>query len=291
MIRTLAIALALTTSAFAQTAEVTPVAAPETTAATPESTPAAVAPPAVPTNPTELIAFARADALEAQQCRFAFSRAQTTAAQSGWSGADAEMIVRFDPRLPIGERWTVVHATRQQRAMERSLAREDRKALPFDLMTLTAEGEYTFENIELRAEHEDRLVYSFQPRMVPTRIASETGQGIIEQLVGEVEVSRATGRIISTTLREPPADSGAVRAMGIVRVHRALLRNGYVAGADDRLMIETGTQMFAMSAMLSQTEVTTSFRFSEIEPICDPAEVARINAAEAAAQAGSSRRR
>jgi hypothetical protein len=68
--------------------------------------------------------------------------------------------------------------------------------------------------------------------MVPSRVADETEQGIMEQLVGEVEVSRETGRIMSATLREPP-----------------------------------------------------------IEPICDPAEVARMNEAEAAALAAGRRRR
>lgn len=279
--------LALATGASAQTAE--PETAPAVAEAT-EVAPAEAATPAViPTDPAELLAHARAGALEPAQCRFAFSRAQTTAAQAGWSGADADMVVRFDPRLPIGTRWTVVSATRQQRAMQRALEREDRKALPFDLMTLTAEGEYTFENAAVRAEHPDRVVYSFAPRMVASRVADETGQGIIEQLVGEVEVSRETGRIISTTLREPPEE--AVRALGIVRVRRALFRNGYVLNDDGQLLIETGTQMLSMSALLTQTEVTTTFRFSDIEPICDPAEVARMNEAEAAALAAGRRRR
>ncbi|MBC7769068.1 MAG: hypothetical protein H7124_09805 [Phycisphaerales bacterium] len=295
MIKRLAASLlVLATSAWAQPVEA-PQEAPasaatqaETAVADAPAEPVSVA-PLIPTDPTELLAYALANAREPAQCRFAFTRSQTTAAQVAWNGADADVVVRFDPRLPIGERWTVVSATRQQRALERSFAREDRKGLPFDLMALTAEGEYSFENPAMRAEHPDRVVYSFQPRMVPARIADETGQGIIEQLVGEIEVSRE-GRILSSTLREPPET--AVRALGIVRVRRALLRNGFTPDANGHLLADSGTQMFSMSAMLTQTEVTTSFRFTEVESICDPAEVARIAEAEAAAvAAGSSRRR
>lgn len=40
--------------------------------------------------------------------------------------------------------------------------------------------------------------------------------------------------------------------------------------------------MYQMSALLTQTAVTASFRYSNVEPICDPAEVAQIVEAEAA---------
>jgi hypothetical protein len=286
ILRTLAALAVLATSAWAQT---DPAPAPETLPAVAEAAPPAaeaIAPPApaIPTDAMELAAFALANAREPARCRFAFSRLQTTVAQSGWSDADAEMVIRFDPRLAIGERWTVVRATRQQRAIQRALSRQDRSGLPFDLISLTAEGEYTFENLQLTAEHPDRLVYSFAPRAIPERAADETGVGIIEQLIGELEVSRETGRAISSTLREPPPGT-PVRALGIVRVHRALLRNNFVPGAEGFALTDSGSQMFNMSALLTRTEVTNSFRFTEIEPICDPAEVERIAAAEAAAVA------
>jgi hypothetical protein len=255
-------------------------------AAIPEA--AAPTPVVVPTDPMELVAFALANAREAQQCRFAFTRLQTTAAQVTWSNADAEGEIRFDPRLPIGERWTVVRASRQQRAIQRALSRQDRKGLPFDLITLAAEGEWRFENVALASELPDRYVYNFTPRMIPERSADETGAGIIEQLVGQLEVSRETGRVLASTLREPPPGT-AVRAMGIVRVHRALLHNFYNTDAGGRQITESGSQMFQMSALLSQTEVTTSFRFTNVEPVCDPAEIERITAAEAAAQAADRR--
>jgi hypothetical protein len=293
IIRTLAALAALATAAWAQTEPAPETAAtvlPLDTSAreTVESASAETAAPApalaLPTDPMELAAFALANAREPARCRFAFTRLQTAAAQVGWSDADAEAVIRFDPRLAIGERWTVVRATRHQRAMQRSLAREDRKGLPSDLITLTAEGEWTFENLAFVREHEDRYVYSYTPVIIPERSASEAGEGIIEQLIGEVEISRESGRVMSSTLREPPPGT-AVRAMGIVRVHRALLRSHYVPREDGLHVADSGSQMFAMSALLSQTEVTTSFRFTEVEPICDPAEVARIQEAEAAAVA------
>lgn len=289
MIRTLAASIvALATSAWAQPIDET-ATAPSAEGAGPTIEAAPAAPVAAPTDPTELVAFALANAREPARCRFAFTRLQTTAAQVGWSDADAEGVLRFDPRLPIGERWSVVRATRQQRAIQRAMEREDRKALAFDLMALTAEGEYSFESIAVSSEHLDRIIYSFIPRMVPGRISDETGQGIIEQLVGEIEVARDTGRITSSTLREPPAE--AVRAMGIVRVHRALLRNAFAEGANGFQVADSGSQMLALSALLTRTEVTTSFRYTEVEPICDPAEVARINEAEATALAAAASRR
>jgi hypothetical protein len=283
MLRTLAALAALAGVAWAQTPEGDP-SAPVTQAAIVATEPSVVAPaPTIPSDPAALADFARANARAPEQCRFAFTRLQTTAAHVGWSDADAEAALRFDPRLVIGERWTVVRATRQQRAMQRAMARQDRKGLPSDLIALTAEGEWTFENIAVAREQPDRVAFSYAPRMRPERVADEAGVGIIEQLVGEFEVSRETGRIISNTLREPPAD--AVRAMGIVRVHRALLRTAFLPGANGFHLSESGSQMFAMSALFTQTEVTTSFRITEVEAICDPAEVARIAAAEAAAAA------
>jgi|CXWL01.1.fsa_nt_gi hypothetical protein len=277
MIRILAVVLALSGSAWAQSAE--PIApAPETAADL--ETPAPIA--AVPTDPMRLVASALENAREPAQCRFAFSKLSTTAAQVGWSDAEAETVIRFDPRLAIGERWQVVRANRQQRALQRALVREDRKGLPFDLMALTAEGEWTFENLAFESEHPDRFIYSYTPRMVPERIADQTGVGIIEQLIGQLEVSR-DGHVLNSTLREPPED--AVRALGIVRVRRALLRSAYQPGVNGFYVTEGGSQMFSMSALLTQTEVTTSFRFEDVEAICDPGEVARIVAAEAAAVA------
>ena len=73
------------------------------------------------------------------------------------------------------------------------------------------------------------------------------------------------------------------------RVRRALLRSAFSPGPNGLLVAESGSQMFSMSALLTATEVTTSFRFTNIEPICDPAEVARINEAEAAAIAARRR--
>ena len=282
--RTLAAFVILaTTSAWAQTAE-PPAQPPTETTTPPPTTPEAEAlAPVVPTDPMELAAYARENANQPAQCRFAFSRAIGTNVNAGWSNAEADMVIHFDPRLAIGSRWTLVQAARQQRAIERAIQREDRKAFPSDLLMLTAEGEYTFENVALVREMSDRNVYSFTPHVIRERTDSETGIGIIEQLVGEFEVSRETGRIINVTLREPP--EGAVRALGIVRVHSALVRNNLAPGVNDFHLSDSGSQMYQMSALLTQTAATTSYRYSDIEAICDPAEVARIQEAEAAARA------
>lgn len=285
IVRTLAALALLTTSAWAQTeppTETAPAATSEPAVVAAPETPATAA-PVIPTDPMELAAFALANAREPEQCRFAFSRLTTTNAHVGWSDADAENVVRFDPRLPIGERFVVERANRNQRGLQRAYAREDRKALPFDLINLVAEGEWRYENLAFAREAGDRVFYSYIPSVVEGRSASEGGEGIIEQLVGEVEVDRTTGRVVSNALREP--QEGAVRAMGIVRVHRALLRTVYAPSEGDHQLAQDGSQMLAMSALLTQTAVTTSFRISDIEAICDPAEVTRIQEAEAAALA------
>lgn len=289
LIRSLAVLAVLATSAWAQTESPPDPAPPATTEAAPPPATAiepqadAETAPVVPTDPSELAAFALANAREAAQCRFAFSRLTAGGTQFGWSASSAEIVARFDPRLPIGERWTVVRANSQQRAIQRSLSREDRKGLPSDLIGLMPEGEWTYENIAVTSEHPDKVVYSYTPRAIPERAANETGVRIIEQLVGQFEVSRETGRIISGTLTEPP--EGAVRALGIVRVHRALFGFRYATGANGFLLTDSGAQQMRLSALGTPSQVEFSFRFEDIEPICDPAEVARIVEAEAAAAA------
>jgi hypothetical protein len=290
IIRTLAALALLATGAWAQTEpppETTPPATTEVapapaTAVEPQAEAVAVA-PVVPTDPMELAAFALANAREAAQCRFAFSRLTVGGAQFGWSAGTADIVARFDPRLPVGERWTVVRANSQQRAIQRNMSREDRKGMPSDLIGLMPEGEWTYQNIAVASEHPDKVVYSYTPRAIPERAANETGVRIIEQLVGQFEVLRETGRIISGTLTEPP--EGAVRALGIVRVHRALFGFRYATAANGFLLTDSGAQQMRLSALGTPSEVEFSFRFEDVEPICDPAEVARIAAAEAAAVA------
>lgn len=285
IIRSLAALALFATSAWAQTEPPPQATPPATSVAEPAPSaeqPQADAAPPVPADPMELAAFALANAREPAQCRFAFSRLTVGGAQFGWSAGSADMVTRFDPRLPVGERWTVVRANSQQRAIQRNLSREDRKGFPSDWISLIAEGEWTYENIVVASEHPDKVVYSYTPRAIPERAANETGVRIIEQLVGQFEVSRETGRIISGTLTEPP--EGAVRALGIVRVHRALFGFRYATAANGLLLTDSGAQQMRLSALGTPSEVEFSFRYTDIEPICDPAEVARIAEAEAAAQ-------
>ncbi len=285
--RTLAALAVLVTSAWAQT-EVSPEAALPTISEAAPAPSAAVEPQTealarvVPADPMELAAFALAHAREPAQCRFALSRHATSASQAGLATSEFDVVTRFDPRLPVGDRWTVVSANRQQRALQRNMSREDRKGLPSDLILLLPEGEWTFENVAVAQEHPDRVVYNYTPRVIPERAASETGVGIIEQLIGQFEVSRESGRILKSTLTEPPAD--AVRALGIVRVHSALIVTQYATGANAFLLGEAGSQHLHLSALLTPTAVGTAFRYFDIEPICDPAEVARIAEEEAAAR-------
>lgn len=301
--RSLAALALLATSAWAQTEPPPQPTAPTTSeagsapatpqaeAVAPATSEAGAAPAApqaetaapVPADAMELAAFALANAGEPAQCRFAYSRLTVGGAQFGWAASDADTVARFDPRLPVGERWTVVRANRQQRAIQRNLSREDRKGFPSDLISLLAQGEWTFENIAVASESPQTVTYNYTPRVIPERASSETGVGIIEQLVGQFEVSRETGRIISGTLREPPED--AVRALGIVRVHRALFGFRYATGPNGFLLTDSGAQEMRMTALFTPSEVEYSFRYADIEPICDPSEVARIAEAEAAAAA------
>jgi hypothetical protein len=125
IIRAVAALAILATSAWAQTeppAETTPPATTEAaplpnTATEPQAEAVAVA-PAVPTDPLELAAFALANAREAAQCRFAFSRLTAGGAQFGWSASAADIVARFDPTIA---RWrTLDSGARQQPAASHS---------------------------------------------------------------------------------------------------------------------------------------------------------------------------
>jgi len=234
----------------------------------------------------DLARYALANAQQATQCRFAFDRAATANAHVGWSDSDADVVVHFDPRLALGQRWTVVRAARQQRAIERQMQQEDRKGFPSDLIMLTAQGEWTYEDLALINTFPDHYVFSYRPATITDRNDTQTGTNIIDQLVGEIEVSRTDGRLIRSELHEPR--DTAVRSLAIVRVQHALITQSFSNAANDLRVADSGSMMYQMSAILTQSALTTTFRYSNIEPICDPAEVARIVETEAG---GVSRRR
>jgi hypothetical protein len=241
---------------------------------------AATAAPAAPADPAALLQFARDEWRRGAQCRYALTRTVQTAAQSGMSDANVDLVVRFDPRKPLGERWTVVSASRSQRAIERNLAREDRLGIATDHVLLLPEGEFTLENLTLKEALPEVVTYTFTPKMVPENTANQMGGELIEQLEGELEVAR-TGRVSRFTLRTPAA---GLRAMMIVKVKSALISRGFVPAPGAAVVADSDVQTMAMSAMLSSTEVTTTSRFSDVEPICDPAAVAEIAAREATAR-------
>jgi hypothetical protein len=274
--RTLAISALLAGSAWAQTAD---TAAPALQSAAP-SPPAAAAAAALPSDPMDLAHYALANAQQTTRCRFAFDRAVTVNAHAGWTDSEADLVVHFDPRLALGTRWTVIRAARQQRAVERQMQQEDRKGFPSDLMMLTAQGEWTYEDLALHNTFPDHYVFSYRPAAITDRNDTQTGTNIIDQLVGELEVSRTDGRLLRSELHEPR--DTAVRSLAIVRVQHALISQSFSNGANDMRIADGGSMMYQMSALLTQTALTTTFRYSNIEPICDPAEVARIVETEAA---------
>ena len=76
------------------------------------------------------------------------------------------------------------------------MQREDRKGFPSDLMMLTAQGEWTYEDLSLSNTFPDHYVFSYRPAVIADRNDTPTGTNIIDQLVGEIEVSREDGRLL-----------------------------------------------------------------------------------------------
>jgi hypothetical protein len=265
----------MSVSAFAQ--EVAPTAPPAPTPAAPVEAPAPAT--AAPADPLALVQAAL-DKAQATKCRFAYSMAIEAMAQAGLGEAEVKGAVRFDPRLPIGERWTIVEMSNRAKQIQRSLAKQDAEALPNDLHDLLPSGPLKITNLALKETTGDIVMFSFTPVPDESIVKVELQRKIQSQLVGELE-ARKDGTVLRRVLRVP---DGGIRA-GIAKLQAGSLSRSFQTLPDGQLVAESEVNTLRASALLSTAEQTTTTRFLTVEPICDAAIVAEIGAKEAAAQA------
>lgn len=248
--------------------------------------------PAEPSSPAAVEAVASALAADpltlvraslerarATTCRFAFSQSVQSDAQAGLGSDSVTGLLRFDPRLPVGERWTLVNATKHVRAIQRNLARADRQGPPTDLLQLLPEGDVTLSELTLAEEHPEVFVFRFKPVPIAERIADENVRNMMAQMEGKLEV-RHDGSIVRRTVSVP---AGGIR-VGIAKLQSGSTSRGYVTLPDGQVVADSEVYTARATALLSGAEVTTTGRLSDVEPICDTATVAAIADREAAAR-------
>lgn len=284
MIRMMTVACAVLLAPLAVRAQEPPAqpAPAQPAAEAPVAQPAATAPIAA-----DPVALARAalDRARATQCRYAFSQSVQSNAQAGLGSDSVGGLLRFDPRLAIGERWTVVNATKHVRALQRNLARIDKQGPATDLMQLLPEGDITMSELAVEQDLAEVYMFKFKPVPNPERITEENARNMAAQMVGALE-TRRDGTIVRRTLRVP---EGGIR-VGIAKLQSGSISRGYVALPDGQTVADSEVYTARATALLSGAEVTTTGRLSDIEPICDAAVVAEIAGREAAARATSTRR-
>jgi hypothetical protein len=262
--------LALMSIAQAQTA---PVDAPPVVAEP-------VSPPPAD-DPLALANSALAQARLGESCRFAFTQKNIADVRAGWATADAEVEFTFDPRLPIGTRFTMVRAAKQEKAIAKNLVKTDKLAQPYDLIALLPEGEFKIEQLAPKASTQTEVaLFTFKPSVIVERSDSEMGVKLVNQYEGTLEVDRATGRVRTVTIRVP---EGGAKA-GIVKMTGGMFARAYAVVGDSYVAAERITQSQSARALWSTAEVTSGTQFSNVTPICDAAEVARIAEMEAAAR-------
>lgn len=220
---------------------------------------------------------------EASQCRFAFTQKTVVGARvdarfirEGKSAGESE--VRFDPRRPIGSRFMVVSANSQQKELQKNLTASDKQGFPTDLFVLLPEGEFRITALAWKPSPPNATLYSFTPDAILARGSTPANAKILGQFEGELEVDLTTGRVSKIMVRTP--EEG-------VKVGRAKLKSMLerdFALVDGRFTLtERVVKSEAATAMLSATAaLNVATLFGDIEPICDPAEVANIVAAESA---------
>lgn len=264
-------------AAVAQETSAPPVATPPA--------PAAVEPVAAPApDPLALVQASLARA-RATTCRFAFSQSVQSDAQAGLGSDSVTGLLRFDPRLPVGERWTVVNATKHVRTLQRNLARGDKQGPATDLMQLLPEGELTMGELAVEQALAEVYVFTFKPVPNPERIVDENARSMTAQMVGTLE-TRRDGAIVRRTLRVP---EGGIR-VGIAKLQSGSISRGYTALPDGQAVADSEVYTARATALLSGAEVTTTGRISDVTPLCDAAVVADIASREAAARAATARR-
>lgn len=234
-----------------------------------------------PPNP-DPVAIARA-ALEAAQgslrCRYAFTLEERGENDTTWATFDLKQrqTLQFDPRRPMGDRWRILSTTRPDRIYQRRVfnygGRSDPKT---DLLTLTLEGDVVISDLALQSETSDAWVLSFRPSA--SDIVSRTGQPFLNAMTGELTVDKATGAIVRRRifLKEPfDAGVGRVREGNFVRE--------YGPGDAGAPLVRATNQLLVVTVRGRGIDTVGEQKIRNITPICDPAEVDRIAAAEAAA--------
>lgn len=227
----------------------------------------------------EPIAAAEAALVRARgalQCRFAFSLQEEAANRAVW--VDRPLTVRqsleFDPRRDPGERWRVLNTTRTDtRAQRRQLNLGGRSDPRTDLLSLTVEGDVRITNLQLKETRPDAWVFSFVPEA--TNEVSTQGQSFLNELVGELVVSRQTGSVIERTLLV----DGAYDA-GQGRVQNSRFTRRY-RDVDGLTVVATTEQQFMMSARGQPVRTTGRQTYSGVTPICAAGDLEAINLAEA----------
>jgi hypothetical protein len=208
------------------------------------------------------------------QCRFAYTLVEEAANKTMWATYDLTRKNRmeFDPRRPIGERWRILGANRQAGDQRRQMnwgARSDPRS---DILTLTLEGDIKIKDLALIETRPDAWVFSFKPEATGT--VNRTAHSWLNQLTGELVVSRATGEVVGRTLRQV----GAFEE-GLGRLREGVFQRAYASNGTYSFTAATNQKM-EMSAQGKQVQSNGKQQISGIVPICDPAEVARIAALE-----------
>ncbi len=255
--RSLILALALTTTAL------TAVGA--AVAADPASTTAT-------SSPLSVAQAALARSRASLECRFAFTleeEGQATAPWATWP-ADAKQTLQFDPRRPIGDRWKII---RNEKNVRKDIRRQfnvgGRSDPHADLLTLTLEGDVEITDLQLKAERPDVWVFSFKP--FATSTVNAEAHVFLNALAGELWVSRQTGEIVRRTLLiAEPFDSG----LGRVRVGNFMRE--YVPGQGGYAITRDTAQNMTITVQGRGVESEGRQSISDVQPICDPAEVRSI---------------
>lgn len=268
------------------------------TAATAQDTPAPAAPAAVEQAPTpqpapeqavaakhDFVALARVSLDRARnQCRYAFNQTVESDAQVGIGSGNVAGVLRFDPRLPVGERWTVITLSNRAKSIQRNLARADKLGPMTDVLALLPEGDLTMTDLVVVQEAPEAIIFSFKPSPVLERVPDENVRNMMVQMEGKLE-TRRDGSIVRRTLSVPAA---GIR-VGIAKLQSGSTSRGYIAQSDGGVLADSEVYTARATALITGAEVTTTSRMTDIEAICDPTVVGEIAARETAAKASARR--
>jgi hypothetical protein len=226
-----------------------------------------------PVGAAEAVATAQAAiarSKSALQCRFAFTMKEKAANQTLWASFDLErsQTASYDPRRERGERWEVKGASRPRVEQRRQMNWGTRSDPRTDVLTIPLEGDIEITELKLTEERPDAWVFSFKP--FATGTVNPQGRGWLNQLTGELVVSKS-GQIVSRTLIQ----QGVFEA-GLGRARDSRFTRFYSAGRNGEALLASTKQELTMSARGRGVDSVGEQVYSGVEPICDPAEVKRI---------------